>query len=442
MSVGTILDNTYLIEAEIGKGGMGIIYRARHKLMPKLFAIKSLLPELAPNEELRERFLAELNTHCQMSHPNIVQVTHCFNEKESLYVVMEYIAGTSLDKQIKSLGHLSEKEALTLLRPIVEAIGHAHQKNIIHRDIKPSNILIDEDKRPKVTDFGIAIVSNVRRITKATGVPIGTPHYMSPEQIKSPLTIDHRSDIYSLGILLYEMLTGDAPYDGETEFAVQDQIVNSPTPNPRAQYTDISDAVVKIIHKAMEKDPAKRFQSCAEFIKAIDRLINPHLSPWKITAISLSLAIFLGFGIYILFPEKVREVITEVKVIDPKQQHETAFAMLQAASEQALIFCAKRKELPLKQNNLTIAEQNGYFDLVGSYKSQVHDIEMTMQASFTKYADFVGKLRYIPADIVDFEFDKYKNSLLETDRAEQIRNAEFVLKAVKAEYTDIELACQ
>jgi serine/threonine protein kinase len=442
MNKGKILNGSYLIVQEIGRGGMGVLYLARHKLMPKMFAIKSLLPELAPNKDLRLRFLAELNTHCQMDHPNIVQVTDCFEEHEQLYVVMEYVAGSSFEKKIKDEGRLPEAKALSMMRQILEAIQHAHNKDIIHRDIKPSNILIGEDGRPRVTDFGIAIVNNASRLTSSPNTPIGTACYMSPEQIRTPLAIDHRSDIYALGILLYEMLTGDVPFDGETEFAIQEKQVGYHAPNPRERFTDISEPVVRIIHKAMEKKAEARYQSCAEFIKAINALIDtkPRLPIWKITAVSLGLAIPLGLTIYAMIP---KERITEtINVADPKQQQDAAFAIIQAASEQTVIFCTKQTELPLKKSNLVIAEKNGFFDVIDGLKNQIHDIESTITDSQAKYANFVDELTKMPTDIVDGEFTRYKNLLEQTGRANQTEKAENVHEAVQAGKANIKPSCQ
>ncbi len=431
MNKGDILQGRYRIEKELGKGGMGVVYLAGHKFMPKMFAIKSLLPGLVQSEDLKQRFLAELNTHSQMEHPNIVQITDCFEENSQLYVVMEYVNGTDLERKIKNEGRLQETKALNLLRQVLEALQYAHQKNFIHRDIKPSNILIGADGRPRVSDFGIAILNSATRLTNMSSAPIGTSWYMSPEQIRTPLSIDHRSDIYSLGILLYEMLSGNVPFDGETEFSIQEQQVSAPVPNLRLRHTDISEATMRIIRKAMEKNVAMRYQSCTEFIKDIDKLIRPSVRRWKMAALGFSLAIPLGVAIYINKP----------KTIDPKQQHDTAFAMLQGATEQSVIFCTKRTELPSKQINLEISEKNGYFDMIDAYKKQIHDVETTMTDSTSKYIGFVGQLKVIPAEIVDEEFNRYKKQLTQTDRIDQIGKAESVREAYQTGSINIEQSC-
>lgn len=435
MNKGQILQGRYRIEKELGKGGMGVVYLAGHKFMPKMFAIKSLLPSLVQNEDLKQRFLAELNTHSQMGHPNIVQVTDCFEENNQLYVVMEYVDGTDLEQKIKNEGRLQETKALNLFRQVLEALQYAHQKDFIHRDIKPSNILIGTDGRPRVSDFGIAILNSASRLTNISGAPIGTSWYMSPEQIRTPLNIDHRSDIYSLGILLYEMLSGNVPFDGETEFSIQEQQVSSPVPNLCLRHTDISEAAMRIIRKAMEKNVAMRYQSCTEFIKDIDKLIRPSVRRWKIAALGFSLAIPFGIATYIMMPKKT------IEIIDPKQQHDTAFAMLQGATEQAVIFCIRKAELPPKRSNLELSEKNGYFDMIDAYKNQIHDMEATMTDSTLKYTGFIGQLKAIPAEIVSEEFNRYKKQLTQTDRIDQIGKAERVREAYQTGSINIEQSC-
>ena len=240
MKEGDILQGKYWIEKEIGKGGMGVLYLARHKDLPRRYAIKVLSPTLMQNEESKQRFLGEAHRQSLLSHPNIVQVIDCFEENEQRYIVMEYFEGTNLEQKIEDQGKIQESEALQLLRPVLQAMQYAHEHDIIHRDIKPSNILIGTDNKPMLTDFGIAVLTSAPRLTGVSRMPIGTPGYMSPEQIRSPLSIDHRSDIYSIGIVLYEMLTGEALFDGETEFAIAEQQTQLSMPDARLRRAGVS----------------------------------------------------------------------------------------------------------------------------------------------------------------------------------------------------------
>lgn len=252
--VGTTL-RQYEIQKEIGKGGMGVVYLAKHVSLPKLFAIKRLSPELGKVQEFRERFLEEANNQAQLDHPNIVQVTDLFEEDGHFYFVMDYVDGKDLDDRIRKLGKLEEFEALKLLRGLLEALQFAHDKNIVHRDVKPSNILITKDGRPRITDFGIAILLGGRRFTSTPGQANGTPWYMSPEQIQTPHNIDHRSDIYSLGIVLYEMLAGEVPFGNheESEFNVKEQQIKAHFPDPRQKNPNISSGIVKMIRRLWRK---------------------------------------------------------------------------------------------------------------------------------------------------------------------------------------------
>ena len=278
--IGKIIEGKYRIIAELGKGGMGALYLAEHTALPKRFAIKRLLPELTQSPEFRGRFYQEATHQAQLSHPNIVQAIDFLEEDGQFFFVMEYIDGQDLGKLIKTKGKLSEKEALSIFKNVLEGFKFAHNKAIIHRDIKPSNILIDESGIARITDFGIAILAGERRLT-ATGNVVGSPWYMSPEQIVHPQAIDRRSDIYSAGIVLYEMLTGDVPFDGETDYSIKNQQVSSPVPNPCQQNPAISQQLGQMILTAMAKEPDKRFQDCAGFLAAIEAYERTRIVPSK-----------------------------------------------------------------------------------------------------------------------------------------------------------------
>lgn len=404
--VGTTL-RQYEIQKEIGKGGMGVVYLAKHVSLPKLFAIKRLSPELGRVQEFRERFLEEANNQAQLDHPNIVQVTDLFEEDGHFYFVMDYVEGKDLDDRIRKLGKLEELEALKLLRGLLEALQFAHDKNIVHRDIKPSNILITKDGRPRITDFGIAILLGGRRFTSTPGRANGTPWYMSPEQIQTPHNIDHRSDIYSVGIVLYEMLTGEVPFGNhdESEFNVKEQQIKAPLPDPQQKNPNISSGVVKMIRKAMEKNPANRYQSCNEFLLDLDAKTAPRISasvfPFK-TSISVvsAIGIIAGF-VFFYFSSEISPQS------DSRQAHDSAFILIQGATEQATIVCTKLKELPLKQSNLDIAQENGFFDLIDGYKSQIQDIKKTISDSNLKFSEAVSKLKMLDSEVVGKEFDDF-----------------------------------
>lgn len=265
--IGKIIGNLKLI-SEIGEGGMGKVYLAEHITLKKRFAVKCLAPELTRIPQFRDRFSVEARAQAQLTHVNIVQVTDFLEHEGNYYLVMEYVEGQSLEDIIKQRGKLQEKEALPIIKDVLNGLNYAHTKGVIHRDIKPSNILIDKKNHAKIMDFGLAILTGEKRLTN-TGTNIGSPWYMSPEHINNPKHIDHRSDVYSMGIVLYEMLTGNVPFDGETTFDIQNKHVNYPAPDPSNINPDISKTLSNIILKALEKNPDHRFNGCGEFLEYI-----------------------------------------------------------------------------------------------------------------------------------------------------------------------------
>jgi serine/threonine protein kinase len=265
--IGKTLDNKYRIISELGEGGMGTVYLAEDtRGIGKKFAIKSLSPTLSHDPRFRERFYREATNQALLDHPNIVH-TDFFEKDGQFFLVMEYVDGQELSKLIKARGQLKEKDALSILRDVLRGLEFAHTKGIIHRDIKPSNILIGKSGIARITDFGIA--SLVWGGLTSTGATVGSRWYMSPEQIQHPGQLDPRTDIYSLGIVLYEMLAGDVPFNGETDFSVQKQQIQSPPPNLHLKNPEISEKVAEIALKAMAKNPAERFQNCTEFLQCL-----------------------------------------------------------------------------------------------------------------------------------------------------------------------------
>ncbi len=264
----TIRQYKIIKELNPGSGAMGDVFLAEHIFLPKRYAIKCLKPQLTGNPLFHERFFREAYEQSLLNHPNIVQSVDFFEDGGRFVFVMEFISGQDLSRLIYDKGKLSEAEALSILAGVLEGLKHAHGKHIVHRDIKPSNILIEEDGNPRIADFGIALLQDRERLTE-TGIGLGTSCYMSPEQIQRPKAVDSRSDIYSAGIVLYEMLTGDVPFDGETDFSIKQQHIFSDVPNPRLKNASISKDLVEIIHKAMAKNPEDRFQNCDEFLASI-----------------------------------------------------------------------------------------------------------------------------------------------------------------------------
>jgi serine/threonine protein kinase len=258
---------SYRIEKLIGEGGMGNVYLGVHTHIGRKVAIKALNPTLAKNPEIRERFKNEASMLSQLHHPNIVQLYDYVELDNGVYLVMEYAEGQALDEYIEKVtGPIPEEKAIPLFTQILDGVAYAHKKNVVHRDIKPSNIIVSAEGKVKILDFGIAkIIGDTSHKLTKTGTKLGTVLYMSPEQVKGQ-ELDYRTDIYSLGITLFEMLTGKCPFDGSsTEYEVYKKIVEEPLADARSFYPAVSERLSGIIHKATDKNLNARFQSCQEF---------------------------------------------------------------------------------------------------------------------------------------------------------------------------------
>lgn len=263
--IGKTVSN-YRIQSVIGSGGMGKVYLANQFTIDRDVAIKILDPSLSGNPQFRERFINEANALAKLSHPNIVSI-YDFIEFEGNYcIVMEYVNGITLDAMIDKNGKIDMPFATDIICQVLDGLSYAHKKSIVHRDIKPSNIIVDNDNRVKILDFGIAkIVLSNSNLTR-TGMRMGSISYMSPEQILGK-ELDFKTDIYSTGVTFYEILSGKLPYDTNTDsdFIVQNKIVNEILPDIRSCSSSVSRNVAEAINIATQKNPADRFESCEEF---------------------------------------------------------------------------------------------------------------------------------------------------------------------------------
>ena len=265
--IGKMLDNRYEILERIGTGGMAIVYKAKCHRLNRLVAIKILKSDLAQNEEFRRRFNAESQAVAQLSHPNIVSVYDVSRGGDMEYIVMELIDGITLKQYMEKRGQLNWRESLHFITQIMRGLSHAHSRGIIHRDIKPQNIMVLRDGSVKVADFGIACLADSAQTL--TQEALGSVHYISPEQARGDRP-DARSDIYSSGVVLYEMLTGRLPFEGESAVAVAIQHLSSIPLAPREINPDIPEQVELICMKAMAPDLEHRYQSADAMIADLE----------------------------------------------------------------------------------------------------------------------------------------------------------------------------
>lgn len=268
---GQILGNRYLLLEKIGGGGMAVVYKAKDTLLNRFVAIKTLRLEFSNDEEFVKRFNIEAQSVASLSHPNVVSIYDVGYNEELHYIVMEFVDGMTLKEYINKHGALDWQDAIKISTQICSAIEHAHKNKIVHRDIKPHNILLTKEGIAKVTDFGIARAVTSSTITMV-GSTIGSVHYFSPEQARGGF-IDEKSDLYSLGIVMYEMVTGKVPFDGETPVAVALKQIQEIPVEPRKHTPSLPYGVNEIILKAIQKEQNLRYQSATAMMIDLNKVM-------------------------------------------------------------------------------------------------------------------------------------------------------------------------
>lgn len=273
MLEGRLLNERYLIKHIIGGGGMANVYKAHDLILKRDVAIKIMRLDYANDPEFIERFDREAQAATSLSHPNVVNIYDVGEEDNILFIVMELVDGLTLKEYIKKHGPLQVEEAVKIMIELTSAINHAHENNLIHRDIKPQNILLDKNGTVKVTDFGIAIALSATALTQTNSI-LGSVHYLSPEQARGGIATK-KSDIYSLGIVFYELLTGELPFSGETAISIALKHLQIETPSVKSFNSKIPQSVENIVKKATDKDPIARFSSVSKFKEALLECLDP-----------------------------------------------------------------------------------------------------------------------------------------------------------------------
>jgi eukaryotic-like serine/threonine-protein kinase len=303
----------YRIVKELGKGTMGVVYQAHDPQIDRMVALKVLRPDRVASEDFVARFLKEARAVGRLSHPRIVTIFDVGNANDTIYIAMEYLKGEPFDEVVRS-GRLTVQQCIDIAIQVAEALDYAHQKGIVHRDIKPSNIILTEKNQAKLTDFGIAHVEDVAASHQTqAGEILGTPIYMSPEQVAGSAA-DRRSDLYSLGVILYEMIAGRRPFSGNNIAAIFRSItLNEPEP-PVSIDPFISKPLSDLIMKSLAKAPEKRFQTGRQMADALRTMLDGQTpaaipaarggpsrrskSPLRIAGLSILLAVIVALGVY------------------------------------------------------------------------------------------------------------------------------------------------
>jgi serine/threonine protein kinase len=267
--IGTEVLGTYRLVEVLGQGGMSVVYRGRHMLTEQDVAVKVLPPELAGHAEVKARFVEEARTLARLEHPNIVLLHNFVEESGHLYLVMQFAEGDSFEEIIEREGRVLPADVAAVGIEVCRALEYAHERGVVHRDIKPSNIIIRGDSSVKVMDFGIAKIVGSSKLTQ-TGQTMGTVRYMSPEQVRGK-QVDHRSDLYSLGVTLYEALCGRTPFDGDTHYDIMRKHLTD-LPLPPSKVVDIPAAFDETLLRSLEKNQERRFQSARQFRRALQAL--------------------------------------------------------------------------------------------------------------------------------------------------------------------------
>jgi hypothetical protein len=268
MSAGDVIAGRYELVELIGRGGMSSVWKAHDRLLDRTIAIKLLHEQFTLDEEYVERFRREARSVAQLSHPNIVTVIDRGEDEGRQYIVFEYVDGENLKQLIERSGPLPVRDALLLTLQMARALGFAHERGLIHRDVKPQNVLLSEDGQPKMTDFGIARSVDVEGVT-ITGTVLGTSEYIAPEQARGQ-RVDALTDVYSLGVLLYELLAGRVPFQGESFVAIALRHVNEPAPSVLELRPDCPPRVGLAVERAMAKRPEQRFGSMRELCAELE----------------------------------------------------------------------------------------------------------------------------------------------------------------------------
>jgi serine/threonine protein kinase len=357
--------NNYKIVSPLGRGGMATVYKAHEKSLNRMVALKVLSTQLSEDKEYIKRFQREAQAAAQLNHPNIVQIFSIGEDKGIHYFAMEYIKGESLAEVKKDTGVMHPEKAVTLIKQVADALADAHRAGLVHRDIKPSNIMIDSLGRAKVTDFGIAYVSSAQTKLTREGSIIGTPEYLSPEQCEGK-TVDQRSDIYSLGVTLYELLTGRTPYEADTPVSMLMKIVRGNFPPICEVNANLPNPLCDIIEKMMITNPDERYASMKEVLDDLNTLqLDDPIQPVAAVAkVPGTVVVDTGQVAQQATEQPEEQLVAEPVVTSHKNNRWAAFVVAAvivllmggAFAAKMLIFDKDKEEVPVTETQAAVVE--------------------------------------------------------------------------------------
>lgn len=371
--IGRTIRSNLFIEKKLGEGGMGRVYLAHNIEIPdRKYAVKVLKPELTRDPSFTQRFYEEACHQAELDHPNIVRMLDYFHIGDDYFLILEYVDGQALSDLVDSKGGrgLPEKQALSIIVGVLAGLDFAHQRAIVHRDVKSSNVLVDQEGRARLTDFGIAMrAAGLARTPE--GRVIGTPEYMSPEQLRDSGAIDHRSDVYSAGVILFEMLAGKLPFQGESFQTVQAQQLTSPVPDPRAANPKIRRRVADMVKRALQKSPVDRYQGCRQFIGAIEAYQRRGI--WKYYMVAAS--VLVAAGIYAGL-----SMIRDIPLINDA---------VRTTSHDFNLFCREQQNVVNNTRFKRIADAEGLSGTSDLFAKRIGASVATMDASVTEYRSVI-----------------------------------------------------
>lgn len=438
---GTIIGDHFIIRRKLGGGGMGEVYLAENLELPdKKYAIKVLRSEFSADPRFVSMLQDEAKKQARLEHDNVVQIYDLLKWAGHYCLIQSFVNGKTLASMIEEEPQgLKPAVALALMLDILNGLDHAHEIGILHCDVKPANVIVDMDGRARVTDFGIS--RDIGPIARDSGlVGVGTPEYMSPEQILKPYEVDHRTDVFSAGVMFFEMLCGRLPFEApqSQDNASMPQIIMD-APDVRQFRDDIPEALARIVATALQREPALRFQGCADFHLAIDdfRRRERWRRTWLPAIIGTSIIAVIGAVALYQWRETVNNQATEDKkqneLVHIKESIKTAATWMNG-------ICRESKSLGPKREAVKIAQASGLPEVVRNFEVQIADIDTNIDTFAAKYTSAIQQLSSLDSAVVSKELAAQSSSdPMVSKVADTIRDDDAALRARKSIRTRQEL---